>query len=122
MPVDLQQSDAELQAAQMPQYRGLKTAVIVMGVLLVVGFVVVFSTIIYRTVNLGDGVSGAASEGAAAGYERNVTLPAGARIEQVTADNDRLLVEVVEAEGARLLVVLDARRGREIGRFRLAPQ
>ena len=93
-----------------------------MGILLVIGFIVVFSTIIYRTVNPGGDKPGETGDNGAKGFERNVVLPAGARVEQVTSDNDRLLVEIVEADGARLLVVLDARRGREIGRFRLAPQ
>lgn len=109
-------------AQGVPQYRGLKTAVIVMGILLVVGFILVFSTIIYRTVNLGDdeGAPGVATT--AKGYDRAIALPAGAQVQRVTPDSDRLLVEVVQADGVRMLIVLDARRGREIGRFRLSTQ
>lgn len=107
-------------AAPPPHYRGLKTAVIVMGVLLVVGFIVLFSAIVYRAVKLGaqDGADPREVKGAfgeiIAGISRQ------GRVGAVTLDGDRLAV-TVEAPTGSEVILFDVRRGHELGRVRLTP-
>ena len=88
-----------------------------MGVLLIVGFIVVFITIIYRVVASGDASQAAAPRGVFG--QVDVNIPAGATIVSTTVDGDRALVRMSGADGVQTLIVFDIRRGHEVGRFRL---
>lgn len=93
--------------------RFLKGLVIVMGVLLVVGFIVVFATIIYRAVNL---PSSPGARAAASWFgDLPVTVPAGYRVAEMIADGSRLHVRVSGSEGEQILVI-DTRSGALVGR------
>jgi hypothetical protein len=101
-----------------PPPRGLKTAVVIMGVLLIVGFIIVFGTIIYRVVAPGDEAGDAAAPRGVYGAV-DVALPAGAAIVSTGVSGDRAVVRIRAGDGTESLVVLDLRRGHELGRFRL---
>lgn len=90
--------------------RGLKIAVVVMGVMLVVGVVVLIGAIAAR-------VSHKAPEAATrpAFVAEPIELPAGSRIEAMTAGADRLVIDLLLADGTRHLLVLDLGTGRRLG-------
>jgi hypothetical protein len=96
----------------------MKGVVIFLGILLIAGFVVVFSTIIYRTVKLA-GDDGPA-EKATAVAETDVAVPAGAQIQGMTLDGNRLAIHV-GGEGAEEIVIVDVRRGTVLSRVRVVP-
>ena len=99
-----------------PPAKGLKFAVYTMGILLVVGFFIVFSTIIYRTVNTGnDPAAGSAASGPAQ-WSIEATLPEGARIIDMQQQGDRLTVRYV-AGGEEAIMVFDIKRGHTLGRI-----
>jgi hypothetical protein len=100
--------------------RTLKIAVVVMGVILVVGFIAVFITIAYRVAN--PRVIAPGEAGHEKGFEHRVALPGGAEVSGLEFTGDRVLVTVTAADGAKSLIVLDATRGRTIGRFALEPE
>lgn len=91
-----------------------------MGVLLVVGFTVVFSTIVYRAVNpvaVGHAPAGAS----APGFAIEVARAAPARLGAMSLEGDRLAVEFSGPDGSEI-VIFDLRRGRELGRIRFVAE
>jgi hypothetical protein len=96
----------------------MKGVVIFLGILLIAGFVVVFSTIIYRTVKLAD--DDGPAEKAAAVAETDVAVSAGAQIQGMTLDGNRLAIHV-GGEGAEEIVIVDVRRGTVLSRVRVMP-
>ena len=90
--------------------RALKIAVIVMGVLLVVGTVVLIGAIAAR-------VSHKGSEPAMprAFVPQPIDLPPGSRIEAMTAGPDRLVIDLLLADGTRQLLILDLATGQRLG-------
>lgn len=106
--------------------RALKIAVVVMGVMIVVGLAVIAVTILKR---LG-GVS--APEPAIAvpyvpgvplaGFDpATVPLPAGSRLQQIVPAGDRLVLHMAGEGGKDVLMVLDMAGGRVLGSFLLEP-
>jgi Family of unknown function (DUF6476) len=90
--------------------RALKIAVIVMGVMLIVGTVVLIGAIAMRV----------SHKPAAPAMPRIFTapaidLPAGARIEAMTAGPDRLVIDLLLADGTRQLLILDLATGQQLG-------
>ena len=121
-------SQAELSGdggAPKPPPRGLKAAVIIMGVMLVVGFIVLFSAIAYRAVNPGSrpesgpgsGEDAAVRSGEAGFGTIDALIGKAARIGAMGLDGDRLAVETVGPDGSEI-IMFDVRRGRELGRIR----
>lgn len=49
----------------------------------------------------------------------SVTVPQGASLLNVSADGGRLYVALRRADGQQEILILDAKNGRELGRFRL---
>ena len=90
--------------------RALKIAVIVMGVMLVVGTVVLIGAISAR-------VSHKPAEPATKpGFvTQPIDLPPGARIEAMTAGSDRLIIDLLLPEGTRQLLVIDLATGQRLG-------
>ena len=87
--------------------RGLKILVVVMGVMLVGGIAVLVAAITYR-----------------ASHPRSASLPfdaaaielaAGARIEAMSVDGDRLVAAILMPDGNRQLLVIDLVTGRRLG-------
>lgn len=99
-------SEEEAKRREARLQRVLKIAIAVMSLALVVGFLVVFGTILAR---MGGGTETAVRGGA-------LSLPGQAV--SMALDGDRLAV-IVEAEAGRFIVVYDIARGREIGRVEL---
>lgn len=92
--------------------RALKTLVVVMGVLLVVGFAALVAIVAGRLTRPGGGIAATASAPFAAAP---IELPRGARIETMAAGPDRLVLDLVLADGERQLVVIDLASGRRLG-------
>ena len=90
--------------------RGLKIAVIVMGIMLVVGVIVLVAAIAAR-------VSHKPAEPASRAEfsAPPIDLPAGSRIEAMTVGPDRLVIDVLLADGTRQLLILDLSTGRRLG-------
>ena len=107
-----------------PPARGLKLTVMIMGVLLVIGFAVVFTTIVYRVAASGDeDKSPARSRGVFGVVE--VPVPVGGQVVATDLRGDRALVRLKVGEGANgfeEMLVLDIKRGVVLGRFRLTPK
>ncbi len=110
-------SEAELAGTEpVKNPRFLKGLVIVLGILLIGGFVIVFSTIIYRAVNLPESKSGYSGT---TGFDvLDVPVPAGAAVTAMELDGARLAVHVRSDKGEEILIV-DSRQGRLLGRIRL---
>ncbi|MCP1334908.1 DUF6476 family protein [Futiania mangrovi] len=101
-------------------YRILKWVVIVMGVLLVVGFVVIVVGMISKIQGFTGANRKAAPQSVSAPYEAAVTLPPGARIVE-TAVGDGLVVLRLETPRGPALLLVDPRTGRTRGTVTLTP-
>jgi hypothetical protein len=88
--------------------RGLKTLVIVMGLMLVGGFAALVATIAYRA---GHRAAPPGMPFAAA----PVALPAGARIEAIGGGAERIILALILTDGTRELLVIDPATGRRLG-------
>ena len=101
--------------------RVLKIAVIVMGVLLVGGFVAVLAAIVYKAGQLGEGEETASpppaeiSPAAAPVSGEAFSLGDGAEIVSMALDGDRLALQVKGPQGSEI-VVLDLRTGAVVSR------
>jgi Family of unknown function (DUF6476) len=94
--------------------RGLKILVIVMGVMLVAGFVGLITLIAVRLSR-----GGAAATPARPFAADPIEIPRGARIESMSVGGDRLVLEVALPEGGRQLVVIDLSTGTRLGAIEL---
>ena len=101
-----------------PQVRGLRIAVIVMGVMIVLGLLAVIGRIIYL-VGRPAGQASVASGKIAA--EVVATLPAGATVKSIAFQGDRLAIHYDAPTGTGIVIV-DLATGGTIGRVRTAPQ
>jgi hypothetical protein len=88
--------------------RALKILVVVMGVMILAGFAALLVMIAGR---LSRGVPASSQPFAASPIE----LPAGARIETIGAGSDRLVLDLVLADGNRQLIIIDLGTGRRLG-------
>lgn len=96
--------------------RGLKLLVIVMTALLAIGLALLVVGMV-RTA----GRIGQADERPAGFADLKLALPAGSRLQHMTAAGDRLYLETVTADGKTRVLVVDAARGRLLGRIALEP-
>ena len=90
----------------------LKTVVIVMGVLIVVGFAVVVIEITRRLSNMGE------EEAFPAGEARTLSVPQGCTVAEIAGVGERLALRLEPAASCPDLIYLDA-SGREVGRVEL---
>jgi hypothetical protein len=93
--------------------------VIVMGLMIVVGFVVVASEIARRMSNASTSASPAASSGAT--FARSIALPSGSQVVSVDAAGDRIAVHVRSVEGRSTLYIVDPRNGALLGTVDFPP-
>ena len=93
----------------------LKVLVIVMGLLIVAGFVVIAAEIARRlsTPNAGRTPTGAFSE--------RIALPPGGRVVSMTATGERLVVHVETPGGPSAAYVVDPRNGALLGTVEFPP-
>lgn len=97
-----------------PQERALKGLVIVLGVLLVAGFMVLIITIAFRIANGDWGGAGTPAE-----ISAEITRPPGSELAGMTADGDRLYLRFTLASGGDLIVIVDAATGERLGELRI---
>jgi Family of unknown function (DUF6476) len=90
--------------------RGLKIAVVVMGVMLIVGFAVLIAVVAGRLSRGGSGSNTPRPFAVAP-----IDIPRGARIEAMTAWTDRLVLGLALPEGGRQLVIIDLATGARLG-------
>jgi hypothetical protein len=102
------------------QVRVLKVAVIVMGILLVVGFALVVAGIFYQASKLGKDKQ-AAPEPAAEGTQAELAVPSGATVSSLALDGDRLALHLESSAGPEVLVI-DVTTGKVISRIKLKAQ
>jgi hypothetical protein len=88
--------------------RALKILVVIMGIMLVGGFIALVVSIAYMAKHR--------QVAAPAPYAAPpIELPAGARIETMALGADRLVLNIVTQDGGRELLVLDLASGRRLG-------
>lgn len=88
----------------------LKVLVVVMGVMLVAGVAVLIVAIAGRVSQKGHSSAGPQPFAAAP-----VDIPSGARIEAMSTGPDRLVLDLMLADGSRQLLVIDLASGRRLG-------
>jgi hypothetical protein len=96
--------------------RALKIAVVVMGIMLVVGFATLVAVIAGRISR-----GGPRPTATGAFTSQPIEIPPGARIEAMTAGPDRLILGLALPEGDRKLVVIDLATGARLGTIDLHP-
>jgi hypothetical protein len=94
--------------------------VIVMGLLIVVGFIVVAAEIARRMSSASTGPAPSASASAAT-FSRNIALPSGAQVVSVSPAGDRVAVHVKAADGRSTLYIVDPRNGALLGTVDFPP-
>ncbi len=96
--------------------RALKTLVVVMGIMLVVGFaaliIVIAGRVSHRT---------ASPSPARSAVRTTIEIPQGARVEAMTTAPDRLILDLVLPDGNRQIVIIDLATGARIGTIELHP-
>jgi hypothetical protein len=102
------------------QVRVLKIAVIVMGILLVVGFGLVMVAIVYQASQLPDKESQAPARAAAVPLEAQTELaiPPGAKVTSLALDGDRLALHLESSAGPEVVVV-EIGTGKVLSRIKL---
>ena len=105
-----EQAAPQMSEADRRQVRVLMFIVVGLGVLLVAGLAVLVTTVIMRASARAPGV---------AGVEMAVSVPRGAVVEEMKLDGGTLALRLRGKDGARQIIVLDARRGRLLRRVRL---
>ncbi len=99
--------------------RILKIAVIVMGIMLIVGFMIVVVTIAYRAMKLGEDKPSANPAVNTHGFSRlDVEVEPDTLISQIELDGNRMAVHVSKGAADEILII-DIRRGELLGRVRL---
>jgi hypothetical protein len=98
----------------------LKVLVIVMGLLIVAGFVVIAAEIAHRmsasstsTANVGGSPTSAFAE--------RIALPSGAQVRSMNQVGDRLVVHVETPDGLSTAYIVDPRNGRLLGTVAFPP-
>jgi hypothetical protein len=90
--------------------RALKILVVVMGVMLIAGVATLAVVIAGRVSRGGPGTASPQPFAAS-----QIELPKGARIENISAGGDRLVIDLVLPDGNRQLVIIDLATGRRLG-------
>jgi len=93
----------------------LKVLVIVMGLLIVAGFIVIASEIARRMSNPN------AASAPTGTFTQRIALPSGARVVSMTTAGDRLVVHVENQGGAAAAYVVDPRTGALLGTVEFPP-
>jgi hypothetical protein len=101
--------------------RGLKTLVIVLGVLLVGGMVTLVGAIIWRGSHRGAAGESASPAPGTAGkpFASTLDLPAGATVASVDVAGELLVLKIALPDGRQQIVVVDIRNGARLGTIEL---
>jgi hypothetical protein len=104
-----------------PNIRVLKAIVIGLGVLMVLGLAVLLVGFARQAMKLGKPDLTAASTETASGFgERNLALPRGARLVEVSQTDRRLVLRIRLATGVERLILIDAANGEKLGSLDIA--
>jgi len=102
-----------------PKHTGLKILVVVLGVLLVVGFLALIAAFVYQVSHKAKkpAEQPAASGGATLPSFGDVTVPIrqGERIARIQPVGNRLFIELATVEGNSRVIVLDQATGQVLG-------
>lgn len=94
--------------------RGMKYAVIGMGVVLILGFFIILARIVYLTSRM--------DASPAPGADLSIAVPAGAEVTTMSLSGNRMALHLSGPEAdARSIVILDLASGRVVSRVRLIP-
>jgi hypothetical protein len=93
----------------------LKVLVIVMGLLIVAGFVVIAAEIARRM------SSASAPAAPTTGFAKDIALPSGAQVVSVSAAGERIAVHVKAVDGRSTLYIVDPRSGALLGTVDFPP-
>jgi hypothetical protein len=98
----------------------LKVLVVVMGLLIVVGFIVIAAEMARRmsSAPLSNALAPAAPTAA---FAHNIALPSGAQVVSVSAAGDRLAVHVKATDGRSTVYLVDPRTGALLGTVDFPP-
>lgn len=99
----------------------LKILVIVMGLLIVAGFIVVASEIARRMSSPSTFGSPAAPSASGPSFAQRIALPSGAQVVSVNTAGDRIAVHVRSVEGQSTLYIVDPRTGALVGTVDFPP-
>jgi len=97
-----------------PSLRGIKIAVIAMGIILIVGLAIVIARIVYLMTR--------PSASPPAASSATISLPADTEIRTMAISGDRLAVHVVDGTGQRSILIIDLLSGRTLSRLGLSPE
>jgi hypothetical protein len=95
--------------------RGLKTLVVVMGIMLVVGFAALIAIVAGRVSRGGS----APATAARAFGSRAIEIPRGSHIDAMSAGPDRLVLGLSLPEGGQQLLIIDMATGARLGTIEL---
>jgi hypothetical protein len=99
--------------------QALKSLVIALGVLILIGAGVVAVTL-YKRVAVNSAASPAASAGPGFGTQK-IEIPEGAHLDEVIASGDRLILRLRLADGSPRILVVDLITGAPLGELDFAP-
>jgi hypothetical protein len=99
----------------------LKVLVIVMGILIVVGFIVVAAEIARRMSTGGMSSANVSAPPAGTAFTQRVALPGGARVVSMTAAGERLVVHVELPGGQAAAYIIEPRNGTLLGTVEFPP-
>ena len=117
-PSSSQAPSSQAATAQVGAPLWLKVLVIVMGLLIVVGFIVVAAEIARRMSN----ASGAAPPAVVTkAFAQRIALPSGARVVSMQAAGDQLIVHVEAQGGTASAYMVDPRTGQLLGTIEFPP-
>ncbi len=99
---------------------GLKITVIVLGVILVAGFIAMIGTVVYQLSHMKKKAPAVAESAVSAEHlpvfgEISVPIRQGERIARIQPSGERLFIELATVEGNSRLVVLDQATGKVLG-------
>jgi hypothetical protein len=97
----------------------LKVLVIVMGLLIVAGFVVIAAEIARRMST--PNAARPPASGMTSGFSERIALPSGARVVSMNAVGDRLVVHVETQGGPASAYIVDPRNGALLGTIEFPP-
>lgn len=108
--------------------KAVKTAVILMSILIVAGFGFVVYTIVARMMSgepvLTASEAGSSYDATAAGFgEIDIQVPVGCDLDSVQLEGQRLLITLdgLEGQGCRQIIMMDVSSGKILGRVTLRP-
>lgn len=105
------------------QVKKLKIAIAIMSVMLVAGFILLIAGIYMQTQKMAQKADDSETAAAAPGILGTIDIPAesGATLERVLVDRGTLILHLRQSSGDEVAII-DLETGREVQRFRLAPQ